>query len=267
MNPTQLANELAKLGLTQYQSMVCPQLKTKLALEQFISSSDAIRLVKRLVTRLALMEDSVVIQGESGTGKEIIANALHGDRGGKFIGINCTSLPDYLLESELFGHVKGAFTGADSDKVGLLEHAGEGTVFLDEIGDMPLSLQAKLLRVLQERHVRRVGSNVSSRISCRFIAATHRNLLAEADRWERTRGRRGFRPDLYWRLGVYTIDIPPLRERSGDIDELLDGKLDVEGKLSGEERDALRALPLKGNVRELEALVKRALLRKELGIV
>lgn len=234
-------------------------------LREFISNSPVVAHMKRVVCRLAAMDDPVLICGETGTGKELIARALHEPRSKSkhlFVGINCTSLPDYLLESELFGHVKGAFTGAESDKVGLFEHAKGGTVFLDEIGDMPLQLQAKLLRVLQEKTIRKVGGVDQRTVDCRIVSATHRDLLSETQRWESTRGKEGFRPDLYWRIATYIVCIPPLRERVDDIDELLDAKYDIDGKLSEDERSVLRNMPLHGNVRELEALVKRKLLEK-----
>lgn len=266
MNALQIANELEKLNLGAFarQHGLVPQLDTRAALDKFIGNSAAIQDLRRRVTILSAVSDPVVIRGESGTGKELIARALHGDRGrDNFIGINCTSLPDYLLESELFGHKKGSFTGADSDKVGLFEHAGSGSVFLDEIGDMPLALQAKLLRVLQERTIRRVGDTATRPFNARILAATHRELEHEMESWKRHRGRKGFRPDLYWRLATYTIYIPPLRERVEDIEELLDS-IDSLNLLTQEERSALMGMPLYGNVRELEAQVKRTLLEKQI---
>lgn len=157
----------------------------------------------------------ILITGESGTGKETFARAFAQGLSNTntklpFVGINCTSLPDYLVESELFGHKKGAFTGALDDRAGLLQTAGHGVVLIDEIGDMPINLQPKLLRVLQERTIRRVGSNEEIPIHCRIVCATHRNLLSCVKHGE-------FREDLYWRISQYVLDIPPLTGRYSDI--------------------------------------------------
>jgi DNA-binding NtrC family response regulator len=232
------------------------------------TSSNLIALNQRmkdiiaLIRRVAHVDTTVLILGESGTGKEVIAQAIHnqGDRKNKkFVAINCAAIPEELLESELFGHAKGSFTGATGQKSGLFEEAEGGTIFLDEIGDMPLSLQAKLLRVLQERKIRPVGSNVSKDINVRIIAATHRDL-----RTAMVDGQ--FREDLYYRLSVIPIVIPPLRERPEDIFPLAEyflkkacTKTDsplrsfTEGALN-----KLRAYPWKGNVRELENTIERA---------
>ncbi len=212
------------------------------------------------IRRLAHNRSNVLITGESGTGKELVARALHfhgatPDRA--FVPINCTALPEGLLESELFGHVRGAFTGAVSSKTGLFKEADGGTIFLDEIGDMSLGLQAKLLRVIQDRQVRPVGSNQSVAVDVRIIAATNQDLL-EAAR------NRVFREDLYYRLNVIPIHIPPLRERREDVPELIQSFLVKHG--AGEHRrlseTAMRAAcghEWKGNARELENVIERAL--------
>jgi two-component system response regulator PilR (NtrC family) len=204
----------------------------------------------------------VLITGESGTGKELVARALHmsGARAGQpFLPVNCAAIAEGLLESELFGHVRGAFTGALSDRSGILVAAGEGTVFLDEVGEMPLSVQVKLLRALQERKVKPVGSTAEVAFGARLIAATNRNLEGEV----RT-GR--FREDLFYRLNVITIEVPPLRERRQDIPLLAAYFLE---KLSGElgrphlefSRAAMKVLEsydFPGNVRQLANMVERA---------
>lgn len=175
--------------------------------------------LKKTIKKIASSTSTVLVSGESGTGKELVARAIHNEsnrREEPFIAINCAAIPDSLLESELFGYVKGAFTGADPmGKMGKFELANKGTIFLDEIGDMPLSLQTKLLRVLQERKVIRIGSNKQVNIDVRVIAATNKNLidLIEEDK---------FREDLYYRLNVIPIEIPPLRERIEDIKLLTD---------------------------------------------
>lgn len=215
------------------------------------------REMKQLATRLADVAPSgvnVLLHGETGTGKEIVAKALHhgSDRRGRpFVGLNCAALPDNLFESELFGHRAGAFTGAGRDKPGLLESAHGGTFFMDEIGDMPLALQIKLLRVMQERQVRRVGEVDSRPVDIRFVAATHKNLAQEIEA-----GR--FRLDLYYRLKVVSLEIPPLRQRPEDILPLLACFLRRAGKDPGKLRltdaatAALHAWRWPGNVRELE---------------
>jgi len=212
------------------------------------------------IRRLSHNRSNVLITGESGTGKELVARALHfhgatPDR--PFVPINCTALPEGLLESELFGHVRGAFTGAVSSKRGLFQEADGGTIFLDEIGDMSLGLQAKLLRVIQDREIRPVGSNQSVAVDVRIIAATNQDLL------QATR-ERSFREDLYYRLNVIPIHIPPLRERRQDIPELIQAFLVKHA--AGEQRrlgdQAMRAAcahDWKGNARELENLIERAL--------
>lgn len=247
-------------------------------LDKFITEDPGMIELKEVVRHLCEIDDPVLIYGETGVGKEIIASALHGRRLGPFLAINTTSLPDNLLESELFGHVTGAFTGATKDRIGKLEAAQDGTVFLDEIGDMKPNMQEKLLRALQEREVTPVGSNAGRPINCRVIAATHKIIRQEYTPNTKitcdpkihtmipsTSGGvlwlKGFREDLYWRLASHELTITPLRERPDDIREILDKVLDPEHVLSDEFCDSLVTLPLSGNVRELQARVKRELLR------
>lgn len=227
-----------------------------------IGKSPGMREVFDLIHRVADASASVLITGESGTGKERVARAIHEQgnrRGKKFVAINCTAIPDTLLESELFGHAKGAFTGAIARKRGLFEEADGGTIFLDEIGDMDLALQAKLLRVLQERKIRAVGDNQDREIDVRIIAASHKDL-------KRAIKNGSFREDLYYRLAVIPIVIPPLRLRREDIPLLADHFLQKyarmnHSKVTGVSSDAmasLMSLPWEGNVRELENVIERA---------
>lgn len=265
--PPEVFRELERLGqLKNFEALgILKDTQINKHLDQIISNDQRIIRLKRLTTLLAHREDSVLICGESGTGKETFARALHGCRQGRFIPINSTSLPDYLLESELFGHVKGAFTGAIGDKLGLFESAAGGTIFLDEIGDMPSHLQSKLLRCLQDKTIRRVGDTDIRPISCRFVFATHRNLDRLVSVWNSTSGRRGFRPDLYWRIAQFVMEIPPLRTRPEDIREILDARFDPKHLLSEDEIESLEQLTLEGNYRELEMRVNRLLIEKELG--
>jgi two-component system response regulator PilR (NtrC family) len=226
-----------------------------------VGRSQAIERVMRLVERVASAPSSVLITGESGTGKELVARALHlgGERKDEpFIAVNCAALPEPLLESELFGHEKGAFTGADARKEGLFRAAGRGTLFLDEVGELPLTLQVKLLRVLQERTVRPVGGHEEIAIHCRVTAATNRDAAAEV-----AAGR--FRDDLYYRLNVIHLQLPPLRERPEDIPLLAEHFLTKHAALQGKRLsfspESLRWLvsqPYRGNVRELENVIERA---------
>jgi two-component system response regulator AtoC len=230
------------------------------SLGELIGRSPAMREIFALIRRIAHTRSSVLITGESGTGKEVVARAIHfhGDRSEKpFVPINCTAIPEGLLESELFGHVRGAFTGAHASKRGLFEKADGGTLFLDEIGDMGLGLQGKLLRVLQDREIRAVGGTQSVRVDVRIIAATNRDLEAEI-----AAGR--FREDLFYRLNVIPIHIPPLRERPEDIPALAEAFLrrHTDGRrcfLSPEAMERLQSHPWRGNARELENVLERAL--------
>ncbi len=232
-----------------------------------VAESRAMKEVLRLVSKVAATEATVLILGESGTGKEVVAGLLHrlSPRAeGPFIKINCAAIPEGLLESELFGHEKGAFTGADRSKPGLFEMAHKGTVFLDEVGDLPLSLQAKLLRVLQEKSFTRLGGLQEVRVDVRVLAATNQDLPKMVEE-----GR--FREDLFWRLNVFSIKIPPLRERREDIEPLaryfLKRFAQKHGKsLEGLSREALGALlvyDFPGNVRELENIIERAVILAE----
>jgi DNA-binding NtrC family response regulator len=228
--------------------------------KELIGDSPSMRTVFSIIRRAAHVDASVLITGESGTGKEVVARTLHhhGRRAQKpFLPINCTAVPEGLLESELFGHVRGAFTGAVATKRGLFERADGGTLFLDEIGDIGAGLQAKLLRVLQDHEVRPVGSTQAVKVDVRIIAATNRNLDVEMEA-----GR--FRDDLYYRLNVIPIHLPPLRERPEDVPALVEAFV---RKHSGDRarrfsRDAivrLQSQVWRGNARELENLVERAL--------
>ena len=225
-----------------------------------VGSSQAMRNLHGLIERVARHDSNVLVLGESGTGKELVAHSLHDQsprRRKPFVALNCGAIPAELLESELFGHEKGAFTGAVAMRKGRFELAEGGTLFLDEIGDMSMPMQVKLLRVLQERSYERVGSNRTQRCDVRIIAATHRNLeQAIAD------GR--FREDLYYRLSVFPLDVPPLRERSEDLPELIEEfslRFEQRGlgrtRFSDSARAALAAYAWPGNVRELGNLVER----------
>jgi DNA-binding NtrC family response regulator len=233
----------------------------RFGLQQMIGRSKAMREVFRLVELVADSMSNVLILGDSGTGKELVARAIHfgGRRGhGPFVPVNCSAIPEGLLESELFGHTRGAFTGAYTARRGLFAEASGGTLFLDEIGDLGMALQAKLLRVLQDREVRPVGSSKTSSVDCRVIAATHRDLKAAV--------REGtFREDLYYRLSVIPIRVPPLAERVEDIPMLVDHFLKAFAARTGQEprrltpraMDALVSRPWEGNVRELENIIER----------
>jgi len=231
--------------------------------------SPAMRATLALVERAAASRASVLLCGETGTGKEVLARTIHArsPRAARpFVAVNCAAFPETLLESELFGHVKGSFTGADRDKKGLFEVAGGGTLFLDEVGEMPLSLQAKLLRVLQERELRPVGGTRARPVDVRLVAATNRQLRAE------TAAQR-FRADLYYRLAVFPIAVPPLRDRPEDVLPLCTHFLALHGAREGKHgctlsREAARLLlayAWPGNVRELENEVQRALALAEPG--
>lgn len=228
---------------------------------ELIGDSAEIAAVRDLICKIAPTDSAVLISGESGTGKELAARAIHklSPRAQKrFVAINCASIPENLIESELFGHEKGAFTGAQDIKKGLLEAAEGGTLFLDEIGELPLSLQAKLLRALQEREINRVGSLVSIPINIRVIAATNRRLSAAVQDGE-------FREDLYYRLNVLNIKMPPLRKRPADVPvlarrflkELRERAGTPELQITQEVLDELQAMEWPGNVRELRNFIER----------
>ncbi len=236
-------------------------------LDGIIGESPAMQRVFDMVRKISAIDVSVLIQGESGTGKELIGRAIHRSSGRKdapFVPINCGAIPENLLESELFGYEKGAFTGADSQKRGKIEYAGGGSLFLDEIGELPLALQVKLLRFLQEHAVERVGGRATIPVDVRIIAATNKDLKEEI-------GAGRFREDLYYRLGVVTITVPPLRERGEDAVLLAQAFLQIfsgnyRRTIKGFHPDALDAIvsyPWPGNVRELENKVKRAVIVAE----
>ena len=246
------------------------QLDARYEFENIIAESPAMRRVCEIISRVARTDATILITGESGTGKELVAQAIHAHsarRGRKFLPINCAALPEPLLESEMFGHVKGAFTGATSSKEGLFEAASGGTIFLDEIGSMPAGVQAKLLRVLQDRQVRKVGSNESTAVDVRVIAATN-------DKLENMIAEQRFREDLYYRLSVIPIEIAPLRDRREDIlpmvrhfirSEIRDHKelpgISPEAELSFERYD------WPGNVRELQNAVRHVLAFASNGMI
>ncbi|MGD2294316.1 MAG: sigma-54 dependent transcriptional regulator [Candidatus Aminicenantes bacterium] len=228
-----------------------------------VGESQSIREVCRLIDKIQESDVPVFIRGESGTGKELVARAIHDSsrrRHGQFIAVNCSALPESLLESELFGYVRGAFTGAFRDKLGLIEEAHGGTFFLDEIGDLYPHLQAKLLRLLQERETRRVGDNKVRRVDVRFISATHKDIDEEV--------KRGFfREDLYYRLKILPVELPPLRERKEDIHPLVDFFLKRYCKETGRDLAVFSPQAMEflidyewpGNVRELQNEIQRCL--------
>lgn len=240
------------------------QLMDRFAFSGIISGSAAMEHVLNTAGRVAQSRASVLIRGESGTGKELIARAVHFNSPrakGPFVAVNCAALNEQLLESELFGHEKGSFTGADRQRVGRFETADGGTLFLDEVGDIPAAMQVKLLRVLQERSFERVGGTAPIEVDVRVIAATHRNL-------EELIRTGAFREDLYYRLNVVTLDIPPLRERREDIAPLVQHFTDRFARENGrapmtwsrEAWDMIGRYHYPGNVRELENIIQRAVI-------
>jgi two-component system NtrC family response regulator len=225
---------------------------------RLIGRSEKFRDILKLVGRLAATETTVLIAGETGTGKEVVAQSIHQNSSrssGPFVAVNCAAIPENLLESELFGHVRGAFTGASQDRKGSFQLAQGGTLFLDEIGDMNMTLQAKILRAVQEREVTPVGATKPVRVDCRIIAATHQNLRAMVERHE-------FREDLFYRLNVVQIDLPPLRDRKSDIEDLCQfflSNAEIPGlSLSEAALEKLKRHTWPGNIRELKNVIDRA---------
>jgi two-component system response regulator HydG len=236
------------------------QIRVNSPLDALIGDSEPMTKVKELISRAAAAEGTVLITGETGTGKELVARAIHAGspRADKaFVALNCAALTDSLLENELFGHARGAFTGAAGARAGLIEHANGGTLFLDEIGTMAAGVQAKLLRALEAGEVRRIGENDARRVDVRFVAATNADLQSVVDAGM-------FRSDLFYRLNVHRVHLPPLRERPGDIERLVDFFLDRFGAAAGvtganeAARAALVAYEYPGNVRQLEHVIQRA---------
>lgn len=245
--------------------------QTERRFEQIIGNSPALESMLANVERVAPTDSTVLILGETGTGKELIARAIHklSSRVGRpFVKLNCAAIPFDLLESELFGHEKGAFTSAIAQKVGRFEMADTGTIFLDEIGDLPLALQPKLLRVLQEQQFERLGSGRTHQINVRLVAATHRDLNVMVRRHE-------FRSDLFYRLNVFPIALPPLRERREDIEQLTLHFVDTYSRRMNKEirhipretLEAFRRYSWPGNVRELQNLVERAVILSNDGVL
>jgi len=240
------------------------QLRQRLGKHEIVWKGEAMRRVMAQLERVAASESRVCILGETGTGKELIARTIHersARGGGPFVTLNCAAVPAELIESELFGHEKGSFTGASGRHVGKFEQADQGTIFLDEIGDMPLNMQAKLLRVLEEGEVERIGGDKPIKVNVRVLVATHRDLQARVHDEK-------FRQDLFHRIYVFPLTLPPLRERSDDIPALVEhfaGQVCAQNgwkavPFSGEAMEALRSYSWPGNVRELRNMVERLML-------
>jgi transcriptional regulator with GAF, ATPase, and Fis domain len=254
----------AKLGIRE-------QVSYERRFEQIIGNSLALEAVLEQVERVAPTDSTVLIEGETGTGKELIAQAIHNlsSRCGRpFVRLNCAAIPLDLLESELFGHEKGAFTGAIAQKIGRFELADKGTLFLDEVGDIPSPLQPKLLRVLQEQEFERLGSTRTHQVDVRLVAATNRDLAEMVNRGQ-------FRSDLYYRLNVFPVMLPPLRARSEDIPALVTHFAGIFGRRMGrqiehipaETMSALNSYQWPGNIRELQNLVERAVILSNDGVL
>jgi formate hydrogenlyase transcriptional activator len=247
------------------------QVQDRRRFEQIIGNSPALETVLEQVERVAPTDSTVLIEGETGTGKELIARAIHNlsSRCGRaFIKLNCAAIPLDLLESELFGHERGAFTGAIAQKLGRFELADKGTLFLDEVGDIPPALQPKLLRILQEQEFERLGSTRTHRVDVRLVAATNRDLAEMVKRNE-------FRSDLYYRLNVFPLALPPLRARREDIPPLVTHFVEILGRRLGrqikhiapETMSALSSYNWPGNIRELQNLIERAVILSNFGVL
>ncbi|MBX5484355.1 MAG: sigma-54-dependent Fis family transcriptional regulator [Myxococcaceae bacterium] len=257
-----VAKAAERKALRDHTRVLEEALSARTQFEELIGQSKQMREVFQLVQTVSHSSATVLIEGESGTGKELVARAIHfrsNRRDKPFVAVNCSALTDTLLESELFGHVKGAFTGATANKKGLFEAADGGTIFLDEIGDIPAATQVRLLRVLQEGEVKRVGANDTIKVDVRVIAATNVDLA-------RAREEGRFREDLYYRLNVISIRLPPLRERPGDVPLLAHHFLKVYAQKAGKKITGISAAAMEaltcnrwvGNVRELENVIERA---------
>jgi nitrogen regulation protein NR(I) len=263
---TQVVGQALELGrLMRVPAVLADSSSDEIEGDAIVGRCPAMREVYKSIGRVADQNVIVLITGESGTGKELVARAIyqHGSRAkSPFLAINCAAIPESLLESELFGHEKGAFTGADRRRIGKFEQCSGGTIFLDEIGDMPLTTQGKMLRLLQDQTFERVGGNETIRTDVRVIAATNRDLKTMSDEGH-------FRPDLYYRLNVFTIPLPPLRERGEDLPMLMqhyirrfDRELGREiREVAPEALALLSAYPWPGNIRELQSVLKQALLQ------
>jgi two-component system response regulator PilR (NtrC family) len=256
-----IRNALEKRRLTTENMLLKREMASQSSFAQLVGQSDAMHKVFDVVRKVADSKSNVLICGESGTGKELVARAIHYNSARSampFVAVNCSAVPETLLESELFGHMKGSFTGAISNKAGLFEVANGGTIFLDEIGDTTPTIQVKLLRVIQEREFRRVGGSQDVKVDVRIVAATNKDL-------EKAVADGSFREDLYYRLDVIPIRLPPLRLRSGDIPLLVNHFLERFSKESGKPLPVLTAEAMhvllehewRGNVRELENLIER----------
>jgi DNA-binding NtrC family response regulator len=253
-----------KINLVKEVYRLKSELYEKFKIDGVVGKSKKMLQVIEIVKKVAPTNATVLICGESGTGKELIARAIHHNSPRKdnpFIAINCAAIPETLIESELFGYEPGAFTGANTRKIGLIEAANKGTLFLDEVAELPLITQSKLLRVLQEKEIRRIGGKETIKVDVRIIAATNKNLLEEVQ-------KKKFREDLYYRLKVVTIEIPPLRERKEDIPELVKYFIEkyskeFEKEIKGIEEKAMQALlnyHWPGNIRELESVIEKAII-------
>ena len=262
-----LLRAFERIGLVRENRVLQKRVESIATIPNMQGEHPKMKEVFRIVAKIAPSSSTVLIVGESGTGKELIARAIHEGsprRDKPFMAINCAAIPDTLIESELFGHEKGSFTGANAREIGIFEAANGGTVFLDEIGEMNVAMQAKLLRAIQEKEVRRVGGKVNIALDVRLVSATNKELEQEIKKGT-------FREDLFYRLNVIRVNLPPLRERGSDIKTLAEFFLEKYGKASGITMDGISKQALKllmsyswpGNVRQLESVIERSILMAE----
>jgi DNA-binding NtrC family response regulator len=262
-----LARAFERIGLVRENRVLQKRMEAIRTIPNMLGDHPKMREVFRVVAKIAATTSTVLIVGESGTGKELVARAVHDGsqrRDKPFMAINCAAIPDTLMESELFGHEKGSFTGANVREIGIFEAANGGTIFLDEIGEMNVAMQAKLLRAIQEKEIRRVGGKVNIPLDVRILSATNKELEQEIRRG-------GFREDLFYRLNVIRINLPPLRERGNDVKTLAEFFMEKYSKASGITVDGISKPALKllmnytwpGNVRQLESVIERSVLMAE----